>query len=468
MPRFEPQYLTEHDGTRLREAQHALVNARGHYLGEAASFAGTTAAPSTSAEKKAILRQNRARAQREIEKRMPGAVTVNADGSLHLVNPLTPMNRAMADLLRPAHGVIDSSPLSAADKTKLKTQPVTFFVDLFDPVLDGVRDVLVEVMQREGFVYDLSTPPFMFTLGNPAFKNVNIRLYQPGDDLFDDESRGIILRVRMLLAYFVLFFRKPAELQFLLIKKGLEALFGKDDTQLVPVGQGGDGSSFDKPRIVMSMPTVWRGGSRKEIPAGPYLIRRYTASPPGLPTRRDLDDVTKLVWEIPQDNRKNQTRSFVQLTQAAWDQWRRPRAGLINARLDEGRPINGLGSLGISPVAAAAKGTAVKVAVDTGTAAGGGQAAVAAIWTWLGNNIVGIIGAVGGAIAGIIVAVNQPAVAAEEAREAEAKAREEEAKTRGAGEGSLQSQSASGGVSPLLIGGAVLAALFILRKGSKA
>lgn len=42
MPRFDPpHYLMEHDGTRLREAQHALVNARGHYLG-AVSAKGVT------------------------------------------------------------------------------------------------------------------------------------------------------------------------------------------------------------------------------------------------------------------------------------------------------------------------------------------------------------------------------------------------------------------------------------------
>lgn len=274
MPRFDPRYLPESgDDARAYELRRSAL--RGHYLGAAAP-----PQPKTSAEVKDLFRKNRAAAQREIDRRMPGKVTINANGSLHLVNPLTPLNRAMADIMRPFHGAIDALPSTPEVKRKLKTQPITFFIDLFDPVLDAIRDGLIETMERGlnrntqafrnrtvrdtgevgkgGFVYDLSTPPFMFTLNDPKFKSVNIWLYQPGDDLFDDESRGIILRMRMLLAYFVLFFRKPVELQLILIEKGLEFLFGKEDAALVST-LGKEENTKDAPFVVDMLPVVGGG-----------------------------------------------------------------------------------------------------------------------------------------------------------------------------------------------------------------
>jgi len=255
MPRFDPSYIVEHDSTRLREAQHALVNARGHYLGAtAARSAVQLAAPSTAAGKKEVIKKNRETVQRELNKLAPGLVTVNADGSLHLANPLTPINAGVSKFMRDSGGwaVVDASPLPGALKTKLKNQPVTFFIDLFDPLLDAIAGALVKVMENEldrnsadfkarttkdlgitrgsrgGFVYDLSTPPFIFTLGNPKFREINIWLYPESDALFDEESRGILLRLRSLLAYFVLFFRKPIELQAALLRAGLDFLFPSD------------------------------------------------------------------------------------------------------------------------------------------------------------------------------------------------------------------------------------------------
>lgn len=466
MPRFDPQYIVEHgDAARAHEMRPGLV--RGHYLGALGAGASTM----TVSEQRGALRRNRAAAQREIDKRVPGKVTVNADGSLHLVNPLTGLNQAMSSLLRPAHPGIDATPLPAALKTKLKNQPVTFFLDLFDPVLNAIRDALVDVMERGlnrntaafkartvkdtgahdvgGFVYDLSTPPFVFTLGKPEFRSVNIWLYQPGDDLFDAESKGIILRMRMLLAYFVLFFRKPVLLQTTLVRAGLDFLFGKDDTAAVRVGQGGDGSSFDKPRIVSSMPLCWRrkGNDREHTrgaPLGPFVIRRYTSG--GTPTAAEKRDVTKLVWEIPQYNPKGQKRSFIQLTQQAWDAYQRD-VGSLGA----------LEALGAGPPGAA-ETVVAKGAADTGTAAGGGEAGAAVIGAWCGG-IASIITAVGGAIEAVVRAANKPAVAAEEAKEAAARAAQEEAKAA--------AQSASGGgISPALIVGAGLAA-FLILKGRK-
>jgi hypothetical protein len=255
MPRFDPSYIVEHDSTRLREAQHALVNARGHYLGATVSRAAVQpAAPSTAAGKKEVIKKNRETVQRELNKLAPGLVTVNADGSLHLANPLTPINASVSKLMRDSGGwaVVDASPLPGALKTKLKNQPATFFIDLFDPLLDAIAGALVKVMEngldrnsadfkarttkdlgitrggRGGFVYDLSTPPFIFTLGNPKFREINIWLYPESDALFDEQSRGILLRLRSLLAYFVLFFRKPIELQAALLRAGLDFLFPND------------------------------------------------------------------------------------------------------------------------------------------------------------------------------------------------------------------------------------------------
>jgi hypothetical protein len=106
------------------------------------------AALSSVAQKKEIVRQNRAAIQQAINKAVPGKVTINADGSLHLVNPLTGMDAAMSKLMRDMGGwaVVDASPLPSDLKTKLKNRPATFFIDLFDPFLDAIAGALVEVM----------------------------------------------------------------------------------------------------------------------------------------------------------------------------------------------------------------------------------------------------------------------------------------------------------------------------------
>jgi hypothetical protein len=194
--------------------------------------------------------------QKAIDKQHPGLVSILADGSLHLTNPLIPLNSAVSEAIRRSGGwnIVDASPLPSALKTKLKNQPVTFFLDLFDPLLDGLAAVLVSVMEQGidrksagfknrttkntgvpgvgGFVYDLSTMPFIATLNNPKFRNVNIWLYPESDAMFDEESRGIMLRLRSLLAYFVLFFRKPVELQAALARAALDILFPSNDAPL--------------------------------------------------------------------------------------------------------------------------------------------------------------------------------------------------------------------------------------------
>lgn len=379
MPRFEPHYLIEHDRTRLREAQSASVNARGHYLGAAmpaiVAATGVKLLPAqiaptlknlSPAQKRQSIKANKSKIVAELRAKGIKNITVNDDGTLHLGDFASDIDAAVRAVLntpmpsplfdqasqkiKPGRtqklsDTIDTLPLLNADqKSALKRAPFTTMLDACTGVLGVLNNpqsgILVDVMKTTGTVFDLSTFPFNMR----GATRVDISLVQDGDELFDEPSQHNLLRLRTLTAFVVLYWRKWAELHAAFGAVALEFLFGKDDTKLVRVGAGGDGSSFDKPRIVSSMPMVWRGGTRREIPAGPYLISKYTSG--GLPTRRDLDDVTKLVWEIPQDNRKNQTRSFVQLTQGAWDSWRQQHAQFIDTRLSAGRPINGLGGLG--------------------------------------------------------------------------------------------------------------------------
>jgi hypothetical protein len=531
MPRFDPHYVIERgDAARAYELRSGVV--RGNYLG-ALGAAAATSRPLTSAEQKAVLRQNRGTAQREIDKKVPGKVTINPDGSLHLVNPLTPLNQAMANLLRPSHGLIDASPLPRELKAKLKNQPVTFFIDLFDPVLDAIRDALVEVMESGlnrntaafkartvkdtgvlgvgGFVYDLSTPPFFFTLDNPEFRNVNVWLYQPGDDLFDDESRGILLRMRMLLAYFVLFFRKPFELQTTLAKKGLEFLFGKEDVALVSTtGQVTNSSST--PKVVDMIPGVSSARPPKREGNNLYLVTTqdastkrlestyYALSPKGLYQQAVFlreewdrkyaayknDKITNAAGVLLYGPRMTYLRSKGRTEAQARDiiarednfplqfaearnlpmQFRvlgAPALGGGVARVMNGpKPalpaqVSGLGALGAEPGTTAVV-PAAKGAADAGTVAGGGQAGVAVVGAWCGG-IAGIITAVGGAVAAIIVALNQP--------KAGGGGGGGEGGSNAGGGGSAETQSAGVGSSALIVGAGVLAALFFL-KGRKA
>jgi len=529
MPRFDPHYVIERgDAARAYELRSGVV--RGNYLG-ALGAAAATSRPLTSAEQKAVLRQNRGTAQREIDKKVPGKVTINPDGSLHLVNPLTPLNQAMANLLRPSHGLIDASPLPRELKAKLKNQPVTFFIDLFDPVLDAIRDALVEVMESGlnrntaafkartvkdtgvvgvgGFVYDLSTPPFFFTLDNPEFRNVNVWLYQPGDDLFDDESRGILLRMRMLLAYFVLFFRKPFELQTTLAKKGLEFLFGKEDVALVST-RANMTNDLENPSVVdmipgvsSANPPVREGQNRKGQTVYVAGKTYYALSPKGLYQQAVFlreewdrkyaayknDKITNAAGVLLYGPRMTYLRRSKGRTEAqARDiiarednfplqfaearglpmQFRvlgAPALGGGVARVMNGpKPalpaqVSGLGALGAEPGTTAVV-PAAKGAADTGTVAGGGEAGVAVVGAWCGG-IAGIITAVGGAVAAIIGALNQPKAGGGGGEGGGGEGGGD------AGDGSAGTQSAGVGSSALIVGAGVLAALFLL-KGRKA
>lgn len=508
MPRFDPHYLTENDGLRVREAGHALVNARGHYLGAAPALvaAGMKLLPGQIAptlknlspvQKKQAIKNNKSKIVAELRAKGIQNITVNDDGTLHLGDFASGIDAAVRALLntptasfvfdqttkkvkpgpvKKLSDSIDALPLLNADqKRALKQAPFTTMLNAATGVLGVLNNpqsgILVDVMKNTGSVFDLSTFPFNI----PGATRVDISLVQDGDELFDEPSRSNLLRLRTLTAFVVLYFRKWVELHAALAAVGLEFLFGKDDTRLVRVGAGGDGSSFDKPRVVTSMPLVWRGGTRREIPAGPYLIAKYTSG--GLPTRRDLDDVTKLVWEIPQDNRKGQTRAFVQLTQSSWDDWRRQHAGLIDARLSEGRAINGLGGLGALGTFGA-EIAAILVALE-GFCVSVGPAVTVAIATGV---FLTTAFAIGITATIILAAMGKEFSFFVDVKEGKAGASTEKGPpppglplpptqktpTLPGGEGTLQTQSTGGGVSPLLIGGAVLAAIFMFKKGSKA
>lgn len=496
MPRFDPpHYLMEHDVLRAREAQHALVNARGHYLGAVSPLVAAgvrqgaltaTALQLSPASKRDTIKANRAAIQAEANKVAPGLISVNTDGTLRINDPISAIDRALSsafpDVVKAA---IDSLPFAGPNaqtlKTKLKTRPLTFFLDVFDPAFDALRAALENVMTRGidntsagfknkttkdtgrlgigGFVYDLSTLPIPGLLNNPKVRNINVWLVQPGDELFDDNSRRLLLRMRMVTAYIVLFFKKPVELQAEIVRAGLEFLFGKPDDTLVRIGQGGDGSSFDKPRQVTQMPNVWHNGKdRRSIPKGPYLIAKYAAGTSAmLPKERDLADVTKLVWEIEQVNPKNQQRSFIQLTQRSWDSWRGQHRQLIETKLSEGRAINGLGDLGADPVAT---GTA-KTTADTSTPVAGPSVLdqILAFLLKLGE----VLAAISVPIVAIANAVNAPKLAEEKTKQVQAEADAARAAQEAA---QFQAQSA-GGVSPVLIlGGLVVAALLLKKRNA--
>lgn len=484
----------EHDGLRAREAVHALVNARGHYLGAmpplVAAGAKLTAgqiAPTLKSlspqQKKQAVKNNKSKIVAELTAKGIRNITVNDDGTLHLGDFASDIDASLRSLLNaPAVSVvfdqatkkmkpgppkkigdvIDALPLLSADqKRSLRQAPFTTFLNAFNPLLGLLNNpqdgVLVEVMRTQGRIYDLSTFPFNIS----GATRVDISLVQDGDDLFDEPSRANLLRMRTLTAFVVLFFRKWAELHAALGRKGLDLVFGKEEAGLTRVGQGGDGSSFDKPRIVTQMPMVWRGGTRKETPAGPYLISRYTSG--GFPNRQQLDDVTKLVWEIPQNNRKGQSRSFVQLTQNSWDSWRRQHKGLIDARLSEGRPLNGLSGLGAT---GAEEFVAVMAALESFCVAVGPGVVIAILAVFAASLALvgGIILAAMGFNLDFMVDLKQGKIGVQTGDGQPSSDAGLPVPLPPGGDGSLQTQSA-GGLSPLLIGGVALAALFILGKG---
>lgn len=505
MPRFDPpHYLMEHDGLRAREAQHALVNARGHYLGAmsplvaaAGRLTAAQIAPtlkSLSAEqKKQAIKNNKSKIVAELNAKGIRNITVNNDGTLHLVDFASNIDASLRSLLNtPAVSlvfdqttkttkpgpskkigdVIDALPVLNADqKRSLKQTPFTTFLNAFNPVLGLLNNpqdgVLVEVMRTQGKIYNLSTFPFNVS----GAARVDISLVQDGDELFDEPSRASLLRMRTLTAFVVLYFRKWAELHAALFRKGINLVFGTEDVGLERVGQGGDGSSFDKPRAVTQMPTVWHPGKdRRSIPKGPYLIAKYaTGTSAMLPKERDLADVTKLVWEIPQVNPKNQQRSFIQLTQNSWDSWRRQHKGLIDARLSEGRPINGLSGLGATGAEEFAAFVAAIQAFCVAVGPGVTTAIVIGIFlavTFTVGITATIILAAMGKDFSFFVDVKEGKAGASTKDEAPSPPDSQPPIfSPPSGEGSLQTQSA-GGVSPALVLGGLVVAALLFRKAN--
>jgi hypothetical protein len=139
--------------------------------------------------------------------------------------------------------LIDMLPISDADKTMLKRTPASYMLRLFEGIITPITESVIEVMNlgltsaeiatktardkglgKGGYVYDLSGFPFFIS----GATSVNIALVQYGDDMFDSTSQRQLKLLRTLLAFFVLFFKKWAELHAALVRKGLEFVFGAD------------------------------------------------------------------------------------------------------------------------------------------------------------------------------------------------------------------------------------------------
>ena len=204
-----------------------------------------------AAQMKALIAKNRTKITEEIRKKgMGDKVTVLADGSLQLRNPMNDLDAGIANLLKQnvpvwgidfqtgkftqtgtasAAGLIDRLPfLNATQKTQLKRAPLSFMMSGFDPLIDFFGDAFTEVMEKGlsvreraektakdkgfdkgGYVYDLSGFPFFMGTKGRA---VNIALVQPGDDLFEPVSRRQIKSFRTVFAFIVLYFKKWFEL----------------------------------------------------------------------------------------------------------------------------------------------------------------------------------------------------------------------------------------------------------------
>ena len=266
MPRFDPpHYMFEHgDETRTREAQHAIVNLRGHYMGAVPGLGAANAAKSikdfSTAQKRGAVKKSKDKIVSELRKKGITNISVNNDGTLHLNDPVSAVDNVLRQAFNAAlpggsiifdqttkrfkagppktlAQAIDGAPILTADqKRRVKQTPATAFLDLFNPVMGLLSDpqdgVLSTVMRQQGTKYDLTTFPF-FIQGAKSF---DISLTQDGDELFDEASRSNLLRTRTLTAFVVLFFRKWVELHGALSLKGLdvigEFLFGSEDVVL--------------------------------------------------------------------------------------------------------------------------------------------------------------------------------------------------------------------------------------------
>jgi hypothetical protein len=332
-----------------------------------------------------------------------------------------------------------------------------------------------------GFVYDLSTMPFIATLNNPKFRNVNIWLYPEADTMFDEESRGILLRLRSLLAYLVLFFRKPVELQAALARAALDMLFPDDVVLRSTLGK--TTNQLDNPTVVDRIPGVSLQGPLPKREASlrdgrlVYSVTTqnpvtkvlgstyYTLSPKGLYDRavelqRDWDakylkykndKITnaagfvvygpRMTFLRSQGKTEAEARNIIAREDDFPKQFAEARnlptqfrvfiqpsfGGTGFYEVTNGprpvlppKPLNGLGnyvSLGVATVAAAVAPVATKVAVDAGTTAAG--AWTAGQITALVSAVGGAITALGGAIAVVIDSVNAPKIEEEKSKQKE-------------------------------------------------
>jgi hypothetical protein len=303
------------------------------------------------AQRRAALQRFRPQAIAEFQKQGLGNfVTVTTTGELRLLTPfgaLDDIARACLQMPLPSLSLdvttgkftttstqvgtqmVDAIPfLSAADKARLKNAPFSFVAGIFDPMIDFVGSVLEDVMDagmspaqqsaktakdtgelgKGGYVYDLTTFPFSLAvvplqalgIKIPNLKAVNIALEQPGDELFEPVSRRQIKTLRTVLAFFVLFFKKWLELHGRFLAKIRDMAFPEDDTKLHRIDEAGDGTSMAQPRVLERLPSDALGPFSKSVPSSAPTAAENSAN--------------RLVWVIPQDNRKNQKRSFVTLS----------------------------------------------------------------------------------------------------------------------------------------------------------
>jgi len=524
MPRFDsPHYMFEHgDETRTREAQHAVVNMRGHYMGAVPGLGA--AAPSAQD----AIKANKAKIQDAINKVVPNLIVVNANGTLHVNDPISAMDRNVAALFSPAiktmiDGLPLGGPMASALKNKLKSRPVTFFLDCFDPVLDAVRGALEKVMTRGvdktsagfknkttkdikqlnagGFVYDLSTVPLPGLFNNAKLRKINAWTVQPGDELFDANSQRLILRLRMVLAYIVLFFKKPVELQVELLRAGLDLMFG--DVPVLTSTQGRETNTTETAIIVDRFPNGSQNSFAGTLPGITYELKEsdtggrgikttyFRLSTKGLADRKaalqaDYDrkypayvqdfkafhpDFAVRVGFVKSTEGKSESAAVAKIA-GEYDlpgRFAREAGVYRDARFRVtagdalGGPmvvknglranLKGLGSLGAGEELAVAK-TAGDVATPPAA-----PSLVDVILAFIieVTKALGAVAAVLGGAAAVVVAVNKPAVEKENTEQAQA-----DAAARQAEAGVLQTQSEVEGNKQLMLlaGGALLLAFF--------
>lgn len=112
------------------------------------------------------------------------------------------LNADFSRVLRPANGAIDAiGILSAGDRTKLKTRPLDFFIDLFDPIEDLVAAAIARVNARTG-----KTMRTFFGV------RVDMRYNRPGDERYDVPTLNLVRRLRVIQQFMALMVLDPVNL----------------------------------------------------------------------------------------------------------------------------------------------------------------------------------------------------------------------------------------------------------------